>query len=125
MSTQRTVAADAAQSSKTPRPIRRLRWYICGLLFLATTINYVDRQVLGILKPILDRDLHLSQADYGWVLFGFQLSYALMMPFAGRWIDRIGTRIGYLIAVLVWSVGGMGHAVARTAVQFGLARFFL
>ncbi|HJY06472.1 MAG TPA: hypothetical protein VJ323_09145 [Bryobacteraceae bacterium] len=58
-----------AHASKPP--IRNLRWYICGLLFFATTINYIDRQVLGILKPVLDRELHLNQAEYGWIIFGF------------------------------------------------------
>jgi ACS family hexuronate transporter-like MFS transporter len=106
-------------------PIRNLRWYICGLLFFATTINYIDRQVLGILKPVLDRELHLDQADYGWVIFGFQLAYAVVMPFAGRLIDWLGTRTGYLLAVIVWSAAAMAHAAARTAVQFAFARFLL
>lgn len=105
--------------------IRNLRWYICGLLFFATTINYIDRQVLGILKPVLDRELHLNQAEYGWVIFGFQLAYAVVMPLAGRLIDWLGTRTGYLLAVVVWSVAAMAHAAARSAVQFGLARFLL
>jgi MFS transporter, ACS family, hexuronate transporter len=92
---------------------------------MATTINYIDRQVLAILKPVLDRELHLSQEDYGWVIFCFQLAYATVMPIAGRIIDYLGTRIGYTLAVLVWSFGAMGHALARTAVQFGIARFVL
>jgi MFS transporter, ACS family, hexuronate transporter len=124
MATPRTSPA-ASASSGAPNPIRQLRWYICGLLFLATTINYIDRQVLAILKPVLDRDLHLSQSEYGWVLFGFQLSYAVVMPFVGRLIDYLGTRIGYMLAVLIWSVAAMGHALARSAVQFGIARFVL
>ncbi|MGH9695314.1 MAG: MFS transporter, partial [Bryobacteraceae bacterium] len=61
-----------------------MRWYICGLLFFATTINYIDRQVLGILKQVLDSQLHINKAEYGWIIFGFQLSYAVVMPFAGR-----------------------------------------
>jgi MFS transporter, ACS family, hexuronate transporter len=112
-----------AHASKPP--IRNLRWYICGLLFFATTINYIDRQVLGILKPVLDRELHLNQAEYGWIIFGFQLAYAVVMPLAGRLIDWLGTRTGYLLAVVVWSVAAMAHAAARSAVQFGLARFLL
>ncbi len=58
----------------------RLRWYVCGLLFFATTINYIDRQVLGLLKPVLERDLHWKEAEYGWVVFSFQLAYAAVMP---------------------------------------------
>ena len=113
------------QAKPSERYIGNLRWYICGLLFFATTINYIDRQVLGILKPVLDRELHIDQADYGWIIFGFQLSYAVVMPFAGRLIDWLGTRMGYLLAVIVWSAAAMAHAAARTAVQFALARFFL
>lgn len=74
------------------KPIRHLRWYICGLLFLATTINYVDRQVLGLLKPMLERELNWSEADYGWIAFSFQTAYAMMLLLSGRAIDLIGTR---------------------------------
>ena len=102
-----------------------LRWYICGLLFFATTVHYIDRQVLGLLKPVLEKDLGWRESDYGWIVFAFQLAYALMMPFAGRLIDRLGTRIGYLLAVVVWSFAAMAHSLARNALQFGLARFAL
>jgi ACS family hexuronate transporter-like MFS transporter len=103
----------------------RLRWYICGLLFFATTINYVDRQVLGLLKPTLEESLGWRESDYGWIVFAFQLAYALMMPFAGRLIDWAGTRLGYAVAVVLWSVAAMGHALAHSAVGFGVARFAL
>jgi ACS family hexuronate transporter-like MFS transporter len=102
-----------------------VRWYICGLLFFATTVNYVDRQVIGILKPTLERELHWNEASYGWVVFAFQCAYALMMPFVGRLIDRIGTRLGYALAVVVWSAASMFHSVARTTWQFAIARFAL
>ncbi len=102
-----------------------LRWYICGLLFFATTINYIDRQVLGLLKPVLEKDLGWNEANFGWIVFAFQLSYALMMPVAGRVMDWMGTRVGYLLAVIVWSIAAMGHALARNAVDFGIARFAL
>src|SRR5256885_10270017 len=88
------------------------RWYICGLLFFASTINYVDRQVLGLLKPVLEKDLGWNEADYGWIVSAFQLAYGLMMPLAGRVIDWIGMRIGYTVAVVVWSIAAMGHALA-------------
>ena len=102
-----------------------LRWYICGLLFYATTVNYLDRQVLGLLKPVLARALGWQEADYGWVVFAFQGAYALMLPLAGRIIDRLGTRLSYTLAVLVWSLASMSHALARSAVQFAAARFLL
>lgn len=103
----------------------RVRWFVCGLLFYATTVNYVDRQVLAILKPIISAELGWNEQQYSWVVFYFQLAYALMMPVAGRIIDKLGTRIGYAVAVLVWSCAAMSHALARTAVQFAAARFAL
>ena len=103
----------------------RFRWYVCGLLFFATTINYVDRQVLGLLKPLLEKELGWSEAQYGWIVFAFQLAYALMMPFAGRLIDWAGARLGYAVAVALWSLAAMGHALARSAIGFGVARFAL
>jgi ACS family hexuronate transporter-like MFS transporter len=111
--------------SSRARTIPYLRWYICGLLFFATTINYIDRQVLGILKPVLEKELGWREAEYGWIVFSFQLAYAIMMPLAGGIIDAIGTRLGYAIAVVVWSLAAMAHALARSAVGFSVARFAL
>ena len=104
---------------------KKLRWSICGLLFFATTVNYVDRQVLGILKPVLEHDLGWNEKDYAWIVFTFQLAYALMMPFAGRAMDWLGTRIGYALAVAVWSAASMLHSLASTPFQFSMARFAL
>jgi len=98
---------------------------ICGLLFFATTINYIDRQVLSLLKPVLEKELGWNESQYGWIVFGFQLAYGLMMPLAGRILDWLGTRLGYLLAVALWSVAAMLHALAGSAVQFGVARFAL
>ena len=121
-----TLAARASSARSTSgAKTGRLRWYICGLLFFATTVNYMDRQVLGILKPVLAREMRWSEADFGWIIFAFQLSYAFMMPVAGRVMDWLGTRLGYALAVLVWSLASMSHAVARNAFQFGAARFGL
>ncbi|HTQ57828.1 MAG TPA: MFS transporter [Bryobacteraceae bacterium] len=103
----------------------RLRWYICGLLFFATTINYVDRQVLGLLEPFLAKEMGWREAQYGWIVFAFQLAYALTMPIAGRLVDWAGTRLGYAVAVACWSLAAMAHALARNAMGFGLARFGL
>lgn len=107
------------------KPIPHLRWYICGLLFLATTINYIDRQVLGLLKPMLAGELGWSEADYGWITFAFQSAYALGLLLSGRALDLIGTRSGFAIAITVWSIAAMGHALARSAVGFQVARFAL
>lgn len=105
--------------------IRWLRWYICGLLFFASTINYIDRQVLGILKPVLERELGWSETQYGQIVMAFQAAYALMMPITGRIIDWVGIRTGYMLAVVVWSIAAMSHALAQTAVHFQIARFAL
>jgi MFS transporter, ACS family, hexuronate transporter len=109
----------------SPTTIANLRWYICGLLFFATTVNYIDRQVLGLLKPVLEKELGWTESSYGWIVFAFQLAYAMMMPLAGRAIDYLGTRLGYLIAVIVWSIAAAAHALAGSALGFGAARFAL
>ena len=112
-------------SSSTTKAIPHLRWWICGLLFFATTVNYIDRQVLGILKPILRDELGWDEEQYGDIVFAFQAAYALMLPLTGRIIDWLGTRTSYMVAVVVWSIAAMAHALARTAGQFSMARFGL
>ena len=101
------------------------RWYICGLLFYATTVNYMDRMVLGILKPTIAHDLHWDETQYGLINSAFQFGYAVMMPVAGRLIDWLGLRLGYTVAVVFWSLCSMSHALAHTATQFALARLGL
>ncbi|MCU1324863.1 MAG: rane protein [Bryobacterales bacterium] len=103
----------------------RLRWAVCGLLFFATTVNYLDRQVLGILKPTLEKELGWNEDNYGTIVSTFQIAYALMMPLAGRLIDWLGTRFGYALAVAVWCGASMLHSLAGTPFQFALARFGL
>ena len=98
------------------------RWTICALLFVATTINYVDRQVLGILAPTLQRELHWTEADYGDIVSWFSFAYAFGFLVAGRVIDWIGVRKGLGIAVVAWSIAAIGHAFARTAAGFSFAR---
>jgi ACS family hexuronate transporter-like MFS transporter len=101
------------------------RWLICWLLFFVTSINYLDRQVFGILIPDLQQRMHISELAYGRLVMSFQLSYALMMIAAGRILDRIGARLGLALAVMVWSFAEIGHVLARTTLGFGLARFAL
>src|SRR3989442_860698 len=90
------------------------RWTVCALLFLVTTINYVDRQVLGILAPTLQRELHWSESQYGDVVSWFSLVYAFGFLAAGRLLDRVGVRRGFAVAVVAWSVAAIGHAFARS-----------
>ena len=88
------------------------RWYICGLLFFATTINYVDRQVIGILKGTLQGEFGWSEIDYSNIVFAFQFAYAIGLLLAGRLMDRLGTKAGYALAIVVWSIAAMLHAEA-------------
>lgn len=106
-------------------PIRSLRWYICGLLFLVTFINYIDRVSLGAMAPILQQSIGWDDAEFGWINFCFALSYAMMFPVAGRIIDRIGVKSGLALGVALWSAAAMGHALVSSALGFALARFIL
>jgi len=101
------------------------RWTICALLFFATTINYIDRQVLGILAPVLEKEIGWSEADYGFIVTAFQAAYALGLLLVGRMMDLLGTKKGYSFAMIFWSFAAMGHALARSAFGFGAARFAL
>jgi ACS family hexuronate transporter-like MFS transporter len=102
-----------------------IRYTILALLFFATTINYIDRQVIGILKPYISSDLRWSEIDYGLIVTSFQIAYAIGLLVSGRLLDKIGIRIGYSVAIAVWSVAGTLHAAARSALSFAAARFFL
>jgi MFS transporter, ACS family, hexuronate transporter len=95
------------------------------LLFLATMVNYLDRGILGVLKPMLDVDLGWTQIDYGWMVTAFQATYALGYVLGGRWFDQIGVRFGLLIAVTAWSLAAGAHALAQTVLGFVIARSFL
>jgi len=105
--------------------LRHLRWYICALLFFASTVNYIDRQTLSVLKPHLQQLMHWSETDYGWIVFAFQLAYAIMMVVSGKVVDRLGTRLGFALAMVWWSVAAIAHALCRNVFQFEIARFFL
>ncbi|MDT4804156.1 Hexuronate transporter [compost metagenome] len=104
---------------------RQYRWQICALLFFATTINYLDRQVLGLLKPLLEQEFHWSESDYSYLVIVFQASYALGLLVFGRLIDRFGSRIGYAFCLLVWSIAAMGHALAQGMLSFAFMRGLL
>lgn len=123
-------------------PALRGRWTVCAMLFVATTINYMDRQVLSILKPVLsgatlhlqpllpgwptvETSISLTDAQYGKILAAFQIAYALGVIFAGRLVDRLGCRKGYPIVTGLWSLAAMGHALVNTISGFAIARFLL
>jgi ACS family hexuronate transporter-like MFS transporter len=105
--------------------IKHLRWYICGLIFLATTINYIDRQVLGILKNTLQMEIGWNEVQYGAIVMSFQLAYALSLVGVGRTMDLWGTRKGYAFSISFWSLAAMSHALVKSTLGMGVARFFL
>jgi len=112
--------SDAVSASS--ERMTRYRWVICALLFFATTINYMDRQVLGILAPTLQNDIGWSEAQYGAIVSWFTLAYAIGYLGAGRLMDKIGTRLGFAVSITIWSLAAIAHSFARTVTGFGLAR---
>lgn len=95
------------------------------MLFAATSINYMDRQVIAILKPTLEHSIGMTEVAYGYIVDAFQIAYAIGLLATGRLVDKLGTRIGYMLVMATWSLSAMGHALASTVLEFGLARFFL
>ena len=105
--------------------IKNYRWFIVALLFFATTINYIDRQIIGLLKPILEKEFNWTETDFAHIVMAFTAAYAIGLLITGRFIDKIGTRLGYTVIIIIWSVAGMLHAIARSAFGFSLARIGL
>jgi ACS family hexuronate transporter-like MFS transporter len=114
--------------AQTPPPttnevIGKYRWTICALLFFATTVNYLDRQVLSLLAPSLSKEFKWSNTDYGNITAIFQFVYAISMLFAGRIIDKLGTKTGFVLAIIIWSIGAVMHAYA-IPIGTGLSNVF-
>ncbi|KIC04087.1 membrane protein [Flavobacterium sp. JRM] len=101
---------------------KRVRYGILALLFFGTTINYIDRQVIGLLKPTLEKEFHWTETDYSNIVMAFSAAYAIGLIGFGRWIDKIGTKLGYAVSVFFWSVAAVAHAFAKSTFGFGLAR---
>ena len=104
---------------------KNYRWLIVTLLFLGTVINYLDRQIIGLLKPTLELEFNWTETDFGKIMSAFSFAYAIGLLVSGRFIDKVGTKLGYSVAVVVWSVAGMGHALAKSVAGFGIARLSL
>lgn len=119
------TGAVASAVSEIGGHIGKYRWVICALLFFATTINYVDRAVLGVLAPTLRTEIGWSDQEYGYISAAFTLAYALGFLFAGWFIDRVGSRVGYSLYLVIWSIAAAGHAFAKTVFGFSIARFAL
>ncbi len=119
------VAAAVELEYDSLGPVGRYRWVICGLLFYATTVNYMDRSVLAVLEPLLRTKIGWDSVQYGNITSAFSAAYAVGLLFAGRIIDRLGTRIGYPLFMALWGLASISHAFARTVFGFGIARVFL
>lgn len=112
-------------TTSPPSSIGRFRWRIGALIAFANTINYIDRQVLGLLAPDLEKQFGWSEIEYGYIVTAFQGAFALGYLLFGWFIDRYGTKLGYAVAITIWSVAAVGHGWARSVFQFGLMRALL
>ncbi len=101
---------------------RNIRWWMLSLVFLATTINYLDRQVMGLLKPVLEKEFSWDEKDYSYIVMAFTTTYAIGYMAMGRFIDRVGTKIGYAVSLIVWSLASIGHGFVKSTVGFIIAR---
>jgi ACS family hexuronate transporter-like MFS transporter len=106
----------------TQERIGKYRWTICSLVFFATTINYLDRAVISLLKKDLTVEFNWTETDYGNIVIAFQLSYAIGLLGVGRLIDKLGTKIGYALIIFLWSVAAVAHALVKSTFGFGVAR---
>jgi len=116
----------SGEASTTPRmKIGNYRWRVCAMLLAATTISYIDRQVLGVLAPFLQEKIGWTELQYSSIVTAFQAAYAVGLLCAGAVIDRFGTRIGYALAIGIWSLAAMSHSLATGVISFAAARFAL
>src|SRR4051812_45435988 len=117
-----TASTDAAAVAK---PATNYRWVIVALLFVITTINYMDRNILGVLKPTIQGDLHFSESDYGNIVFAFSIAYAAGYAGMGAFTDWVGVRIGLAVAAMVWCVASTAHGLVTSVAGFTAARIML
>jgi ACS family hexuronate transporter-like MFS transporter len=113
-------AGESARIGETPP--ESYRWVICGLLFFATTINYIDRQILSLLKEILDKQIGWTNEQFGWVNATFQLAYGVGLVGFGWFVDRYGPGIGYAVSITAWSLAAAAHGLAGSFIGFISAR---
>src|SRR5215475_2187397 len=119
-------AESSATRAPTPSPAlgaaSNYRWVICALLFFATTVNYIDRQILSLIKEILDKQIGWTNEQFGWVNSAFQLAYGVGLLGFGWFVDRFGTKIGYTVSITAWSVAAAAHALVGSVAGFLTAR---
>ena len=102
-----------------------LRWWIVGLIFLATLINYVDRLTISVLAPVITKDLHLNNTEFGGIVTWFLLAYTISQGLSGKLYDRVGTKTGFIYSIVLWSVAAMLHALSRGLASLSVFRFVL
>lgn len=110
---------------KNPTPKGNYRWFICSMLVFATTVNYMDRQVLGLLAPLLQKEIGWSQIEYSWLVNAFTIAYGIGTLVCGRIIDKVGTKISYAAAMIIWSGAAMLHAAVGSVAGFAVVRVLL
>lgn len=120
-----SLGAETENSSAPNERIGRVRWSVCAMLFAALTINYMDRSVISILKPTLQQSIGMTEQGYSYVVDAFFVAYSIGLLVVGRLVDKIGTRKGFLAIMTVRTLAAMGHGLANTVLQFGVARFAL
>jgi len=120
-----TTSTSNQPLNSSPDRIGRYRWTICSLVFFATTINYLDRAVISLLKPYLTEEFNWNSGDYADIEVAFKFAYALGMLGVGGLIDKLGTKIGYALSTFLWSLAAVGHAFVNSTFGFGVARAFL
>src|SRR5438034_6189399 len=117
-----SIIGQVIASHPHPSPIGRYRWIVCALLFFATTVNYIDRQILSLIKEILDKQIGWTNEQFGWVNSSFQLAYGVGLLGFGWFVDRFGTKIGYAVSIAAWSVAAAAHAFVGNFAGFLTAR---
>jgi ACS family hexuronate transporter-like MFS transporter len=130
METKAEATIQTENAATVAGRVGNVRWTICAMLFVATSINYMDRQVLSLLKPTLmhsvaQHGIGMTEVGYGYIMAAFQVAYAIGLLAAGRFVDRVGTRIGYMVIMGIWSLSAMGHSLVNSMFQFGIARVCL
>jgi ACS family hexuronate transporter-like MFS transporter len=123
--TQTPARQEAAAAATVAAPAGHYRWVIIGLLFVITTINYMDRNLLGVLKPTIQGDLHFNEADYGNIVFAFSMAYAAGYASMGAFTDKVGARIGLAVAAMIWCAASTAHGLVTSVTGFAIARIVL
>src|SRR4051812_6030517 len=115
----------AAEPRTAVAPAGHYRWVIVALLFVVTTINYMDRNLLGVLKPTIQGDLHFSESEFGQIVFAFSIAYAIGYASMGAFTDKVGVRIGLAVACIVWCLASTAHGLVASVAGFTAARVVL